>query len=309
MKTNQLTAAAVFAAIATIMMIGGEALPFGSFLLFFGVPVSMAILAMRVDVIYVFASAFVTLVLASLFVTPLNAMIGIPFFAMGVLVGIRVKSGGSLFDTASQAAISSAVTLLLLYLSIHIFKISTPNELKQYIEQSFVQAFAFRGELFSESVGGMHDPQTVAVLVRFFVQMIPSSVIFVHFAFGMVCTILTAKIVRKMGGTTNIEPFTKLILSAAVMRFTIAVSFFIFLLSFMGMNNLLMMNIGSLIFMMASVAGIAGIIGLIFSKNPKKFILLISAFFVHMFMGPMMFYLYAIIDGVYDFRGVRGSVG
>lgn len=296
MKTNQLTNAAVFAAIASILIIG-SALPFGVLLLFLGVPVTMAVLSTRVERWYAYGSVLVTLLIISLVLDPVSAMMSLPFLAMGTFVGASLAKGDTLYFASVQGAVSSFGTLLVLYFSFDILKMSSAAELKSLIELTFLRLLLQNPNIL--------DMQMISSYAALIVQLLPSSIIFFHYLFGMICALITAKIVKRMGKATNIEPFTKLIMTDTVKSLTIWITFLLFLMFLFVGQNVFLVNATAIMMMMAAVVGIAGLIGLIFSSYSKKFILLPLMVFVHFILGPLTFYIYAIIDAHYDFRGVR----
>lgn len=296
MKTNQLTNAAIFAAIASILIIG-SALPFGVLLLFLGVPVTMAVLSTRVERWYAYGSVLVTLLIISLVLDPVSAMMSLPFLAMGTFVGASLAKGDTLYFASVQGAVSSFGTLLVLYFSFDILKMSSAAELKSLIELTFLRLLLQNPNIL--------DMQMISSYAALIVQLLPSSIIFFHYLFGMICALITAKIVKRMGKTTNIEPFTKLIMTDTVKSLTIWITFLLFLMFLFVGQNVFLVNATAIMMMMAAVVGIAGLIGLIFSSYSKKFILLPLMVFVHFILGPLTFYIYAIIDAHYDFRGVR----
>lgn len=295
-KMNQMTNAAIFAAIASILIIGGT-LPFGMLLLFLGVPVTMAVLASKVQARYAFGAMFVTLIIVSFALDPVSALTSLPFLAMGTFVGASLAKGETLYFTSVQGAISSLATLLVLYVIFDIFKLSSPAELKLLVESSFLR--------FLIQNPNVLDAQMISSYALILIQLLPSSIIFFHYLFGMICALIAAKVIKKMGKTTNIEPFTRLIMTNAAKNLTIWTTFLLFSIFFISGRNVFLMNAVAIIMMMAGVVGIAGLIGLIFSSYPKKFLLLPLVFFVHMLLGPLTFYIYAIIDAQFDFRGVR----
>lgn len=296
MKTNQLTNAAVFAAIASILIIG-SALPFGVLLLFLAVPVTMAVLSTRVERWYAYGSVLVTLLIISLVLDPVSAMMSLPFLAMGTFVGASLAKGDTLYFASVQGAVSSFGTLLVLYFSFDILKMSSAAELKSLIELTFLRLLLQNPNIL--------DMQMISSYAALIVQLLPSSIIFFHYLFGMICALITAKIVKRMGKATNIEPFTKLIMTDTVKSLTIWITFLLFLMFLFVGQNVFLVNATAIMMMMAAVVGIAGLIGLIFSSYSKKFILLPLMVFVHFILGPLTFYIYAIIDAHYDFRGVR----
>lgn len=296
MKTNQLTNAAIFAAIASILIIG-SALPFGVLLLFLGVPVTMAVLSTRVERWYAYGSVLVTLLIISLVLDPVSAMMSLPFLAMGTFVGASLAKGDTLYFASVQGAVSSFGTLLVLYFSFDILKMSSAAELKSLIELTFLRLLLQNPNIL--------DMQMISSYAALIVQLLPSSIIFFHYLFGMICALITAKIVKRMGKATNIEPFTKLIMTDTVKSLTIWITFLLFLMFLFVGQNVFLVNATAIMMMMAAVVGIAGLIGLIFSSYSKKFILLPLMVFVHFILGPLTFYIYAIIDAHYDFRGVR----
>lgn len=296
MKTNQLTNAAIFAAIASILIIG-SALPFGVLLLFLGVPVTMAVLSTRVERWYAYGSVLVTLLIISLVLDPVSAMMSLPFLAMGTFVGASLAKGDTLYFASVQGAVSSFGTLLVLYFSFDILKMSSAAELKSLIELTFLRLLLQNPNIL--------DMQMISSYAALIVQLLPSSIIFFHYLFGMICALITAKIVKRMGKATNIEPFTKLIMTNTVKSLTIWITFLLFLMFLFVGQNVFLVNATAIMMMMAAVVGIAGLIGLIFSSYSKKFILLPLMVFVHFILGPLTFYIYAIIDAHYDFRGVR----
>lgn len=299
MKTNHFVRAAIFAAIASILIMGAT-LPFGMLLLFLGVPVTMAVLAAKTGGWYAFGSVSVTMLMVSLMMDPISAMVSLPFLAMGSFVGASLAKGDSLYFASVCGAVSSFATLFVLYLAFDVLKLLSPAELKTVIGTSF-----FR--LLLENPHLVH-PQAVPSFVFTLVQLLPSSIIFFHYVFGMICALITAKIVKRMGMKTNIEPFAKLIMTNTAKNFTIWITCFLFLIIFINGQNIFLMNAGAVMFMMAGVVGIAGLWGLIFSAYPKKFILLPLVFFTHLLMGPFIFYIYAIVDAQFDFRGVRKAL-
>lgn len=296
MKTNQLTNAAVFAAIASILIIG-SALPFGVLLLFLGVPVTMAVLSTRVERGYAYASVSVTMLIIAIVLNPVSAMMSLPFLAMGTFVGASLAKGDTLYFASVQGAVSSFGTLLVLYFSFDILKMSSAAELKAMIELTFFRLLLQNPSLL--------DVKMIPSFATMIVQLLPSSIIFFHYLFGMICALITARVVKRMGKETNIEPFTKLIMPNTAKNLTIWITFFLFLLFFFVGQNVFVVNATAIMMMMAAVVGIAGLLGLIFSAYPKKFILLPLMVFLHFVLGPLTFYIYAIIDAHYDFRGVR----
>ncbi|MDO4753996.1 MAG: DUF2232 domain-containing protein [Bacillota bacterium] len=296
MKTNQLTNAAIFAAISAIFMIGAL-LPIGWLFQVVALPVTMAILSMKADAPYVFGAAFVAFVIASLVINPVNAMLSVPSLAVGFCVGIPLSRGESLYYTAVFGAVSSIATLTIFYLAFDLFEISHVSEFKLSLE-------AFLEDTLIRNPGYM-DVQMIPAVVALFIQLIPSSIVVSHYIFGMICALVAAYILRKMGIRTNIEPFSRLIMSGPAMNLTVLITFIVFLATYIGGSNIFLVNILSVLMTMAGIVGLAGVIGLIFSAYSKKFVLLLAMLFLHMIMGPLMFYVYAIIDAHYDFRGVR----
>lgn len=279
------------------LMISGMGLPLGGLILFLGVPTAMAVLSMRVRSAYALLAAAVAVVLASFVISPINAVIALPSLIMGVLIGVQLSGGAGLYDTSAFAALSSVVTLLLLYASIHMLDMVTADEMRLFIEASVHHMFAYQSDLI--------DPATLSALVTVAIQLLPAAVVFFHFVAAMISTVVTSKISKRIGLKTEAEPFLKLILSHGAGRVTVLATTLFFLLFLAGMNNLFIINATALVFYMTGVVGIAGLVGLLFVPHRKKAVILITTLLMHFIIGPMALYIYAIVDSRYDFRGVR----
>ncbi len=297
-KSNQIITLAIFTAILTLI-VAASSTPVGSLLLLVGAPVASALLTMRAGFGSSLLAGAVACAIASQLATVFAAVAAVPFLVMGCIIGYRLGKGDDLLYTGLYATMSSAVTLALLFFYINILGAVSAGDVTEYIRVSLMRGFA------SQSIG--IDPAVFSALVELFILLIPSGIVFFHFLVGVVSTQIAGSLARRMGFPNNARTFGELILSPQVKNFTIGISLVVYLLLIMGVNNPFFTNINSLILYIASAVGIAGILGLIFSPNRSKMLILGCAVFGHFLLGPSMFYLYAIIDSHYDFRGIRNQ--
>lgn len=274
----------------------------GGLLLFFGVPVTMAILAMKVGDGYVVASLVVTMTVCWMLIS-LNALAGLPFLILGLLVGRLLKRGEALYETAGIASASALCSLFLLYVFSDMMGMMSPDALMQMIETSFTETVHA-----AASQNAAVDPTFIAATSVLLIQLLPAGIVFLHFILALICATLVCKLAKRLGVSCKAEPFTKLILSPQAKSLTIWITTVFFVLFFIGVRNLFLLNATVIIFYVNGVVGIAGIIGLILSSHRKKAAILVGFVVAHMVIGPLSLYFYAILDAHYDFRGVKAKL-
>lgn len=297
-KSNKLTTSAIFAAILALTIALG-AVPYGFVALFLATPVTAAVLAIRVGVRYSMLAGGVACILAGMLAAPATALASVPFVAMGIIIGYRLGMGDDLLYTSLYAAMSSAVTLAIFVIAVNFMGLVSAADIVETVRLSLQMSLAASGMSVA--------PEVFSTIIEVFIMLLPSGIVFFHFLAALVAAQISGSIARRIGLPNNARTFGELILSPQAMNFTVVMIIMISILVIMGVNHPFFANINTLTLYIAGAAGIAGILGLVFSQNRNKALILGLALLGHFVLGSAVFYLYAILDSRYDFRGIRSN--
>lgn len=286
---------AIFIAVDVLFVYIAASFQVGYMVASFLLPISMGTIAARRSIKEAIVATGVVLLCVSMIVGGYFALGIFALLVMGLLVSSQIEAKEELFFTSMIASCASVVTLVNLYLVTDVYHIVNGTEIVKLMKAIFLA-------VFSQSMKGTD----LTVFVDALVTLVPSAVVGAHFIVGFICTLIIAKIYKKAGRMTNIQPFSRFILTTGVARMTVFLSVTLLLISlFQDGGTIVLANGASFLTTIASVAGIAGLVGIAKVRSSKRMPILLGTLVLYMFAGGSVFYMYGIVDAFLDFRGVR----
>ncbi len=225
-----------------------------------------------------------------------KAILGLPFLIIAVtLIKMKMRGDKLLLAMTLTLVVSSIVYIIFLR---NIFNINLIEVFNKSLDKQMELVKSYEGEL-------IFDKDMVSLAYQEFKKYLASTVFFLAFIASFIALKLPHYIIRKRGDVNITEPFIEALKFKRSAFYLMLTILLIFMLTDLGINELIIDNISLMIFMSLAVQGLSFVMFTLKIRY-KKTVAANLYFAISIFFLGIMFFIniiFGFIDGTTRIRG------
>lgn len=225
-----------------------------------------------------------------------KAILGLPFLIIAVILIKRKMRGDKLLIAMTLTLVVSSI-IYIIFLR-EFFDINLIEVFNKSLDKQMELVRSYEGEL-------IFDKDMVSLAYQEFKKYLASTVFFLAFIASFIALKLPHYIIRKRGDINISEPFIEALKLKRSAFYLMLGILLIFMLTDLGLNELIVDNISLMIFMSLAIQGLSFVMFTLKIRYKKAFVANLYFAISILFLGIMFFIniIFGFIDGTTRIRG------